>query len=89
MPASQSAALGVTMIDWNDLDRAERNAMQCLYGGGSLRNCDPATILHLRQLGLIEGKDRRQRLSALGWELMDLTHAQLKTRMGVTASDAG
>ena len=70
------------MIDWKELSRLDQKSLQCLYGGGSLRNSDPVGILRLRRLGLIEGKDNRERLSPLGWELMDFTHAQLKARMG-------
>jgi hypothetical protein len=75
------------MMNWNQLTRPDQNALQCLYGGGSLRNGDRATIQRLRQWGLIEGKDGRERLSALGWQLMDSTHAQLKARLGLTVSD--
>ena len=78
------------MMDWKELSRSEQNALQCLYGGGSLRNCDSVVILRLRQLDLIEGKDRRERLSHLGWAFMDFTHAQLKARLGAeTRRDDG
>jgi hypothetical protein len=70
------------MMDWNELSRLDQNALQRLYGGGSLRNCDPVAILRLRRLGLIEGKAGRERLSPLGRELMDFTHAQMKARLG-------
>jgi hypothetical protein len=75
------------MTNWNELTRHDQNALQCLYGGGSLRNGDPATTLRLRRWGLIEGKDGRERLSSLGWQLMDSTHAQMKARMGLGVSD--
>ena len=71
------------MMDWNELSRPDQNALQRLYGGGSLRNCDPVTISRLRQSGLIEGKDGREQLSQLGWALMDFTHAEMKARMGL------
>ena len=70
------------VIDWKELSRPDQNILQRLYGGGSLRNCDPDTILRLRQLSLIEGKERRERLSPFGRALMDHTHAQLKARLG-------
>ena len=75
------------MMNWNDLTRSDQKALQCLYGGGSLRNGDPATTLRLRQWGLIEGREGRERLSALGWQLMDTTHAQIKARIGLTGDD--
>ena len=69
-------------MDWNELSRPDQNSLQRLYGGGSLRNCDPEAILRLRRLGLIEGKDGREKLSHLGWEIMDFTHAGMKARLG-------
>jgi hypothetical protein len=69
------------MLDWNELSQPDKKALQRMYGGGSLRNCDPAAISRLRLLGLIEGKEGRERLSSSGWQLMDYTHAQLKARM--------
>jgi ribosomal protein S19E (S16A) len=33
-------------------------------------------------MGLIEGKERRERLSPFGRALLDHTHAQLKERLG-------
>lgn len=75
------------MMDWKELNRADQNSLQCLYGGGSLRNCDPPGILRLRELGLIEGKDHRERLSPLGRAFMDFTHAELKARMGGRGHD--
>ena len=72
------------MTDWKELGRPGQKLMQRLYGGGSLRNCDSAAILQLRQLGLIEGKERRERLSPLGRALLDHTHAQLKARLGAS-----
>ena len=70
------------MMDWKELSRPDKNTLQRLYGGGSLRNCDPEVISRLRQLGLIEGKERRERLSPFGRALLDHTHAQLKERLG-------
>ena len=70
------------MMDWKELSRPDQKTLQCMYGGGSLRNCDPKVILRLRQLGLIEGKENRERLSPLGQALLDYTHAQLKQRLG-------
>ena len=67
--------MSIGMLDWKELGRPHQKTLQCLYGGGSLRNCDPAVISRLRQLGLIEGKEGRERLSPLGWQLMDYTHA--------------
>jgi hypothetical protein len=75
------------MMNWNELGRPDQKALQCLYGGGSLRNGDPDTILRLRRWGLIEGKNGRERLSSLGWQLMDSTHAEMKARMGLTGFD--
>ena len=69
-------------MGWKELRRPDQKALQRLYGGGSLRNCDLVVILSLRQLGLIEGKDYREQLSHLGWALMDFTHAEMKARMG-------
>jgi hypothetical protein len=77
------------MIDWKELSRANQNSLQCLYGGGSLRNCDPDAILRLRRLDLIEGKDRRERLSPLGWAFLDFTYAELKERMGARKVSTG
>jgi ribosomal protein S19E (S16A) len=68
-------------LDWKELSRADQKTLQRMYGGGSLRNCDPVAISRLRQSGLIEGKEGRERLSSSGWQLMDYTHAQLKARM--------
>ena len=76
-------------MDWKELSRPGQQAMQRLYGGGSLRDCEPVVISRLRQLGLIEGKDGRERLSHLGWALMDYTHAQLKARLGADTRRAG
>ena len=75
------------MTDWKQLSRSEKNSLQRLYGGGSLRNCDAATISRLQQSGLIEGKAGRERLSPLGLALMDHTHARIKARMGVDGLD--
>lgn len=69
------------MIDWNELSRPAQNALVCLYGGGSLANSDPEVVSRLQELDLIDGNDRRKRLSSLGWAFMDFTHAQLKARM--------
>lgn len=73
-------------MDWKELSRPDQKTLQRLYGGGSLRNCDPDAILRLRRLGLIEGKDGRERLSPLASALLDYTHAQLKERMGTAAN---
>ena len=73
--------MSIDMLDWKALSRQDQKTLQCLYGGGSLGSCDPTAILRLRPLGLIEGKEGRERLSSLGWKLMDYTHAQLKARM--------
>ena len=40
------------MLDWKALSRQDQKTLQCLYGGGPLRSCDPTAILRLRQLGL-------------------------------------
>jgi hypothetical protein len=69
-------------MDWKELSRPDQKALQNLYGGGSLRNCDTVVISRLRELGLIERQNPRERLSHLGSALMDFTHAQLKARMG-------
>jgi hypothetical protein len=69
------------MTDWNDLSRPERQSLQRLYGGGSLRNCDPVVSARLQQLGLIEGKHGRERLSPLGLALLDYKHAEMKVRL--------
>ena len=68
-------------MDWKELDRLEQKALQCLYGGGSLRNFDAGVITRLQQLGLIEGKGRREQLSHLGRALMDFTHAEMRARL--------
>jgi hypothetical protein len=73
-------------IDWKELSRPDQNILQRLYGGGSLRNCDEDAILRLRRLGLIQGKERRERLSPLGSALLSYTHALLKERMGTAAN---
>jgi hypothetical protein len=62
-----------------ELSRADQYSLQRLYGGGSLRNCDPTSVSRLRQLGLIEGKDGRERLSPLGSALMDFAHTHTHT----------
>jgi ribosomal protein S19E (S16A) len=74
------------MIDWKELSRLDQYTLQRLYGGGSLRNCAADVVLRLRDLGLIEGKERRERLSPLGSALLDYTHARLKERMGTAAN---
>ena len=74
------------MTNWNDLRRTDQRTLQRLYGGGSLRNCAPDTILRLQQLGLIEGKVGRERLSPLGSALLDYTHANLTDRLGTRAN---
>jgi hypothetical protein len=70
------------MIDWRELTRSDQNILQRLYGGGSLRDCDPDVVSRLRQLDLIEGKQRHERLSHFGSALMEHTHAELKARLG-------
>ena len=70
------------MMDWKELSRPDQKTLQRMYGGGSLRNCDPDVISRLRQLGLIEGKQSRERLTPFGRALLDHTHAQLKARLG-------
>ena len=72
------------MMNWKELSRLDQKTLQRLYGGGSLRNCDPDVISPLRQLGLIEGKENRERLSPLGQSMLDHTHAELKQRLGAT-----
>lgn len=72
------------VIEWKDLSRADRNVIQRLYGGGSLRNCDPAVASRLRQFGLIEGGKSRVRLSSLGQALIEHVHAELKERLGAS-----
>ena len=70
------------MVNWKALTRPDQNALQVLYGGGSLRTCDPVVIARLRQFGLIEvGRDRQERLSPSGWELMNSTHAKITARL--------
>ena len=73
-------------MDWKELNRYDQKSLQRLYGGGSLRNGDPAATSRLRQMGLIEGKDGRERLSQLGLALMDFTHAEMKARMAAKAA---
>jgi hypothetical protein len=68
-------------MDWKELGRQDKNSLQRLYGGGSLRICDPRDIMRLRDLGLDEGVDGRERLSPLGQALLDFTHARLNERL--------
>ena len=56
------------MTDWNDLSRPEKQSLQTLYGGGSLRSCGPEVRVRLLQLGLIEGKKGHEQLSRSGWD---------------------
>ena len=78
----KSAFKDIAMMDWKELSRQDQRTLQRLYGGGSLRNCDPDIISRLQLLGLIEGKERRERLSPFGRALLDHTHARLKVRLG-------
>jgi coproporphyrinogen III oxidase-like Fe-S oxidoreductase len=80
--SSKIEVLSTAMMDWKELSRPDQKTLQRLYGGGSLRNCDPDAISRLRQLGLIEGKESRERLTPFGRALLDHTHAQLKARLG-------
>ena len=73
-------------MDWKELGRQDQKSLQRLYGGGSLRSGDPAAASRLRQLGLIEGKEGRERLSNLGSALMDFTHAEMKARLRAKAA---
>lgn len=68
-------------MNWKELSRPEKNALQSLYGGGSLRNYEAVVKLRLRELGLVEGNDGDERLSALGWDFLGTTHAQMKARI--------
>jgi len=69
------------MMNWKELSRPEQNALQSLYGGGSLRNYDPVVKLRLQELGLVEGNDGDERLSAQGLDFLDITYTQMKTRI--------
>jgi hypothetical protein len=69
------------MTNWTDLSRTEQRYLERLYGGGSLRDCDPAIIARLKALGLIEFRSGRERLSDFGSALMAFIHAELRARM--------
>ena len=78
---SKIEVLSTAMLDWKELSRPDQQTLQRMYGGGSLRNCDAAVISRLRQLGLIEGRQSRERLTPFGRALLEYTHAQLKVRL--------
>ncbi len=69
-------------MDWKELSRQERHSLVRLYGGGSLRDRDPAEITRLRELGLVETNKGHHRLTALGRALLDSAHAEIKARLG-------
>ena len=39
--------LSIVTMDWKELSRPGQQAMQRLYGGGSLRDCEPVSYTHL------------------------------------------
>jgi len=53
-----------------------------------LRKYDPVVKLRLQELGLVEGNDGDERLSALGANFMDITYAQMKARILAPGADA-
>jgi hypothetical protein len=43
---------------WDELTRFEQRAMIKLFGGGTLRNDDPAVCENLRERGLVDENDK-------------------------------
>jgi hypothetical protein len=71
---------------WDELTRFEQRALIKLFGGGTLRNDDPAVCESLRERGLVDENDK---LSMPGLLVLTLAmrkqQADVRLRTGLTA----